>query len=91
MECVEKPYFTTAMETKQQQKTDKKKVEAWCPSVPVRGGRQMPSRRNTACALSSGLSVTVELGLWWLGGRLSLKSDNGLGHSTEFLRGRLTS
>lgn len=41
LECVEKPYFTTATETKQQQKTDKKKVEAWCPGVPVRGRRQM--------------------------------------------------
>lgn len=59
--CVEKPYFITEMETNNNKKQTRRKPK---PGVPVRGRGQMPSKRNTAHALSTCGLVTVELGLW---------------------------
>lgn len=36
LDCVEKPYFKTKAETKQQQKTNKKKGKLQCPSLSKR-------------------------------------------------------
>lgn len=81
-ECVEKPYFTTEMKTNNNKKQTRRKPKH---GVPIGGRGQMPSKRNAAHALSTCHLVTVELGLWWIGSRLSLKSDSGLEHATEFL------
>lgn len=75
LECVEKPCFAIETETKQQQQN--RQEENRSMGVPVRGRGQMPSKGSTAHALSSCHLVTVDLGLWWLGGRCPLKSDSG--------------